>query len=174
VRRNQSALSRPTLAPDGVEIRFASDCDADDIHDVLRRSVYERASGRYTAEQLAGWVAGRCPADYRAAMARGETLFVATIDGRVLGFAALVRREVQAVYVAPEGRGLGVRLLVAVEIEARGRGLTRLDVHASLNAADFYRSHGYEGDDVVEITLPGGTRIESVVMHKSLTLPVER
>jgi GNAT superfamily N-acetyltransferase len=155
-------------ARERAQVRVASLADAEAICFVYRRSVRERARGHYTAEQVAGWVAGRCPADYRAAMARGETLFVAQLDDQVVGFAALVRREIQAVYVIPEGRGAGTLLLAAVEREARARGLTALDVHASLNAAAFYRRHGYDGDDLVEITLPGGTRIESIVMHKPL------
>ncbi len=158
----------PVTTRERAVVRIATAADAEQICVVYRRSVRERARGAYTPEQLAGWGAGRCAADYRAAMARGETLFVAEIDGIVVGFASLVRREVQAVYVIPEGRGQGTGLLAAVEVEARRRGLTALDVHASLNAAGFYRRHGYDGDDQVEITLPGGTRIESIVMHKPL------
>jgi GNAT superfamily N-acetyltransferase len=57
--------------------------------------------------------------------------------------------EVKRMWVAPDDRGfgLGSRLLLAVEQQARSRGFTRLllDTHRALTPAiAFYTAHGYE------------------------------
>ncbi|MBL8919972.1 MAG: GNAT family N-acetyltransferase [Myxococcaceae bacterium] len=45
--------------------------------------------------------------------------------------------------------GIGARLLVALEAEARRRGFTGIMLHAQLSAMEFYKRHGYAADGAV-------------------------
>ena len=93
----------------------------------------------------------------RRALAEPErVVLVVEVDGEVIGMAHVVpsgaanaphRAEVQRVAVAAAHRGTGVgrRLMVAVEDEARRRGMTLLwlTTHDGAEAAAFYESVGY-------------------------------
>ena len=85
-----------------------------------------------------------------------RVLIVAELDGGVVGMAQLApsdaqnaahRAEVQRVAVAADARGKGVgrELMLAVEREARVRGLTLLwlTTHDGTAAARFYEALGY-------------------------------
>jgi len=93
------------------------------------------------------------------------TVFVATVDGRVVGTASLDGAVVRTVFVAPDVQGHGVGKLLMAEIEraARERKLSVLTVPASITAESFYgwlefRAVGvsYYGDErtiIVELPL---------------------
>jgi putative acetyltransferase len=108
----------------------------------------------YDAEQVREWAGAdeRSPTDYTVDAA-GEHFTVAVRDGEVAGFAHLVTDagEVHAVYVHPDHarRGVGSALLAELEGYARGRELSALTLHSSLNAVEFYEQAGYErvGED---------------------------
>jgi putative acetyltransferase len=70
---------------------------------------------------------------------------VAEAGGALVGTAAREGGELCTFFVHPEhqGRGIGSRLLAAIEHQARAAGLTRLTVDASLTGAEFYARHGY-------------------------------
>jgi len=69
-------------------------------------------------------------------------------EGGLVGYAMvdLELGEVDAVFVDPahQGRGVGRRLLRALEEMAAAHGFGHLFLTASLNAVPFYRSAGYE------------------------------
>lgn len=81
---------------------------------------------------------------------RGDHLVAVDAAGKVVGCGRLVPRpggigQIRAMAVAPAHRdqGLGARILARLEDYARGRGLTRLEVHAREPAVGLYRRHGY-------------------------------
>lgn len=80
------------------------------------------------------------------------TFFVARLDGRVAGCAALVRKEgygeIKRMFVAAEarGKGIGRRLLAAIEEVARAEGLTLLRLETGIRqpeAIALYRAAGF-------------------------------
>lgn len=77
---------------------------------------------------------------------RDETLFVAELDGKIAGFAALYAPErfVHHLYVLPEhhGKGIGKALLAACDGEGEGP-LTLKCLCKNTPAVDFYRSQGW-------------------------------
>jgi GNAT superfamily N-acetyltransferase len=64
---------------------------------------------------------------------------------------------VRAVFVAPgwHGRGLGAKLVRAVEAAIAAAGCRRILVPAALNAVGFYERLGYIGNEVASIRVDG-------------------
>jgi GNAT superfamily N-acetyltransferase len=78
-----------------------------------------------------------------AQIANGQ-VYVAELDGRVAGFAALVGGELDGLFVEPElwRRGIGAALVDAATHEARGKGLAVIVV-ANPAAREFYERCGF-------------------------------
>jgi len=70
--------------------------------------------------------------------------FVATRDGEILGFYALLEAELDLLFVADgaQGLGLGARLVSHMLAEARGRGLDSVRVVSHPPASAFYERMG--------------------------------
>ena len=66
--------------------------------------------------------------------------------GRVIATAALDGSELATFFVLPEqqGRGVGARLLDALERHARESGIAKIEVKSSLGGVPFYERRGYE------------------------------
>ena len=128
-------------------IRKALEEDADAVGRVHRSAIRELCRGHYTGEQIEAWTSPRPPGHFEKVI-REKEFYVAEEGGEVVGFGSLNLEagEVDAVYVSPAaaGRGVGMRLLRAVEGRARAAGLKQLRVSASLNAVGFYERAGYE------------------------------
>lgn len=77
-----------------------------------------------------------------------EQLFVAEIEGQIVGFASMDYhyRQIQAMFVAPKWarRGVGSQLIRHLEGVAKAYGTQRLRVMSSLAALSFYAAQGYE------------------------------
>lgn len=110
-----------------------------------------------------------------------EDVFVAEIDGQVIGYARLGRHmrvasnehvlhfDALAVSPAARGRGVASLLIDAAIAEARRRGVRKLGLRAlSTNgtALKLYRKHGFieEGRLHQEIKIPDGTYVDDVWM----------
>jgi GNAT superfamily N-acetyltransferase len=78
-----------------------------------------------------------------AQVANGQVL-VAELDGRAVGFVAVVGSELDGLFVEPElwRQGIGKALTNVAVHEARSRGLT-LSVIADPSAREFYESCGF-------------------------------
>ncbi|MEW1657419.1 GNAT family N-acetyltransferase [Streptomyces sp. NPDC093707] len=96
--------------------------------------------------------------------------WVAEADGAVLGHAALCGREVSRLYVSPRarGRGLGARLLAAVETEAAVRGLRLvLEVKTSdASAVALYERRGWVRCGTERQVWGEGEAAEEVAVHR--------
>ena len=98
---------------------------------------------------------GRMPApmtaDYSAAVQTGQA-WVAEVDGQVLGLLVLVINQghllIENIAVLPsaQGRGLGARLLMLAEDEARAHGLGEIRLYTNEGMTEnlaYYPRHGY-------------------------------
>lgn len=143
-----------------IEFRSASRGDGPVACDLFRRSVYALGASSYPPEQLDAWVSRIDPERLERMMLSLYTI-VATSGNRVVGFASLdaASAELEFLYVDPlyAGRGIGRSLSQAIDAEARRRGLTRVGVTASLNAAPIYLRLGYRHERRVEKTIDGVT-----------------
>ncbi|MEG2034226.1 MAG: GNAT family N-acetyltransferase, partial [Janthinobacterium sp.] len=111
------------------------------------------------------------PPAYAAMLAAGGGI-VAMQGEALAGYAMLDadKHEVDAVFVDPAcaGLGIGKRLLAALELLARQRGIVRLHLSASLNAVPFYRGAGFVSLREEAYAHPSGIRLASVAMEKVL------
>lgn len=72
--------------------------------------------------------------------------FVAIVDGRVVGTGSLNGQTVTSVYVHPDyqGRGIGTKLMEALENAANARSQRTLSVQSSVTAKMFYANRGFK------------------------------
>jgi putative acetyltransferase len=142
--------------------------------EIVSSAIRGLATSHYSADVIDAWVPPLTDERLRELMlnADGELRLIAELDGEVAGIGALVvpRSELRACYVAPQAarRGCGSALVREIERLARERGLTRLDLAASLNAEPFYAAHGYEVRERSDIVLSNGDRMAAVWMEKNL------
>lgn len=78
-----------------------------------------------------------------------ETIFVAEYDNKIVGFAyflIFLEFRVNGIFVHPNfmRRGIGTKLLNAIEEVAIERKCRVINVMASLSSVDFYKANGYE------------------------------
>ncbi|QMV62099.1 GNAT family N-acetyltransferase [Pseudomonas berkeleyensis] len=145
-----------------IEIRAAQPHDAPAISrvivDALRISnardyspeVIQRVESNFTAERIGKLIETRL-------------VLAALQDQQVLGTASLDGQVIRTVFVDPtqQGKGIGRRLMEAIERLAQERGARELLVPSSLTAQGFYRQLGF-------------TQIREVVEGEERTLIMSR
>jgi len=91
-------------------------------------------------------------------------------DGRLLATGTLVDDHVDRVYVDPDhqGRGLGQRVMAALEARARQAGLTTIRLAASIPALAFYERLGYRTVSEERHDFPDGDCLPWFKMVKDL------
>ena len=142
--------------------------------EIHERAIRGLATNHYSRDDIEGWVVQATDENLRrlALNADREIRLVAELDGRPVGIGAIVPEssELRAVYVSPEGtrQGCGSALVHEIERIARDNGVTRLTLHASLNAERFYAAVGYEVLQRTEVALPNDHRMAVVDMGKDL------
>jgi N-acetylglutamate synthase-like GNAT family acetyltransferase len=149
-------------------IRRALEEDADAISVVILRALRETNAKDYTGEIIDRVERSFAPAAVRELIGK-RTVFVAVIDGRVVGTASLDGSVVRSVFVAPDvqARGIGKFLMAEVENTARAGHITRLAVPSSVTAETFYAGLGYRA---VRDSYYGDER--TIIMERSLEEPL--
>jgi putative acetyltransferase len=157
-------------------IRRATDEDLQQVAAVHASSIVDLCAQHYSVVQLAQWKDALRPEGYAALLATREFL-VAEENGALLGFGILDLGEslINATYVSPKvaRRGVGRRLVQAMETIARQQGVTRLHLSSTLNAVPFYESLGYLQEGPSTNRLPTGIELPCVVMTKDLATKMQ-
>jgi GNAT superfamily N-acetyltransferase len=153
-------------------LRKARPEDVFDVHRIHSTAIRENAGEAYHPEVVEVWVDAFNPESFPKNIDRMEFWVAELQDGRLAAFLAfdLVTAELDSVYVAPWGRGLGLGsfLLGFAEESARLAGLKRLWLDSSLNAVSFYSGFGWE-EKMRHGRVRKGVEIPVVKMEKSLT-----
>lgn len=125
-------------------IRPALEDDADDVSAVILRALRETNAMDYSDEIIERVERSFGPAALRELIGK-RTVFVAAIDGRVVGTASLDGSVVRTVFVAPDfqARGIGKLLMARIERAARERNIPKLAVPSSVTAETFYARLGF-------------------------------
>jgi GNAT superfamily N-acetyltransferase len=151
-------------------IRRATDADAPAILQVHLTSIQILCGPYHTPAQIEAWIDRMSAENYREAMARGEAIFVAEDNGRIVGFSCLQDFQLRAVYVHPDfiRRKVGSAVLGAAEkfaVDCRHHEIT---MDASINSESFYLSCGYGVVERSTHRFRNGTEIPCVRMRKVL------
>lgn len=146
----------------------------EDLHEVAalhRASILALCAAHYSPVELSLWTDALRPDKYTALLV-GREFFVAEEDGRIFGFGVLDLSQslINATYVSPKAvrRGVGRRLVEAMEDVAKEGGVLRLHLNSTLNAVPFYERLGYVQKEASYNRLPTGAELPCVVMTKNL------
>lgn len=125
-------------------IRLAKPDDADDMSRVVIAALHRSNAADYDADTLLR-VEGSFSATAIVELLSRRLVYVALIEGEVIGTASLDADVVRSVFVDPEfqGHGIGKRLMAVIENEAICRGLEGLRVPSSATAEGFYAGLGF-------------------------------
>ena len=153
-----------------IDIRRGTADDAERITPLHVASIRTLCAKDYTPRQIDAWAGWKSPERYRNAMAAGEVFFVAETGDAIVGFAVLARDDVKAVYVHPAhvGRGIGSRLLDAVEAHAADSGIPTLRLTSTLTSIGFYESRGYQRGRLAHHPVADGVVLECVEFSKQI------
>ena len=129
-------------------IRKARPDDVFDVHRVHTTAIRDGAGEYYPPEVMEVWVEAFDPDNFFKNIERMEFYVIELPDRRVAAFLAfdLATTEVDSVYVAPWGKGLGLGsfLMGFVDETARQAGLGSLWLDSSVNAVAFYEKHDWK------------------------------
>jgi GNAT superfamily N-acetyltransferase len=155
------------------EIRKAIYADAGTAWEIRAGAVMTQCHEFYPRNKLEAWVAGE-PSTAWMRMVE-ERLYVAEEAGRVIatGMIDSVSGKVDAIFVAPDymGKGVGRAMMDFLERMAREHGLRQMHLEATLNAAPFYRRHGFTGEEISLYRSPRGLEMECIRMVRTLADP---
>jgi GNAT superfamily N-acetyltransferase len=114
---------------DAIEIKPATAVDAEGISRMVIRALREANAQDYTLEVINALVSNFSPERIASLIANCQ-VYVAIAHGMIIGTASLQGSVVRTVFVDPDhhGRGIGARLMDAVESLARARSITTLSV----------------------------------------------
>ena len=124
--------------------RLAVREDASRLYDIRRRSILELAPPAIPAVEAQAWAERLTLAGMERKLRELE-VWVAELDGAVVGWGAIRGNMLESLYAAPEfaGQGVGDGLLGMLEGLMRDRGFPSVHAEASPSARDFYLRRGY-------------------------------
>ncbi len=156
-------------------IRLATSEDWEGIVHAHHEAIFGKASAHYSKEQMTAWADAmtRFTDDKSLSVEekQSDVTVVAEREGKIVGFASAVPSQglLKSVYVTPgNGPRLGERLLKEIEEQAIIKGVAELKGETSLNAVDFYRTHGYEIGEACTHALPCNREMPCFKMRKKL------
>lgn len=156
-----------------MRIRPGTPDDAEGIVAIARRSITISAATWYSPHQLQRWSSGFSTPSIVDAITTSEAFLVAE-DNRLAGFANLIsasegRSELDLLYIDPDfsGRGVARTLIIAIEDEARARGISDIWVDASIPATRVLEGLDYVVEGVNRKHF-GGVDFENVWLRKRL------
>lgn len=157
-------------------IRYALPDDAADICHVHHSAVKAIQKGLYEESILNAWIAAVTPDNITKGInLKNGRWFVAGMQEKVIGFAALESERIRSLYVHPDcqNKGIGSRLLEKLESEAALKNIKTIFLNASLNACKFYESHGYVAVKKIVFKLNEAVGMDCFEMSKDINFHLQ-
>lgn len=150
-------------------IRDARLEDTQPIFQIQLKALKSLNAKDYTAEQIKALINHK--QDYHSrGQGWGDRVLVAEVDSTVVGFAALARNRVNALFVHPQyvRRRIGSRLMDALEESVKSRNFRKMVVLSSLTAHPFYSACGYRTLNQTTLLTADWVRVPCINMEKKL------
>jgi|SRR5690554_2754370 len=155
-------------------IREANISDHIAMDEVFRASAKAFCSRSYENRVIESWAGEPWPNRFLKNKESGDEQYVFTIDGNVVCFGSinLERHTLVSLFVSPEqsGKGIGQRMLEFLLERAASSGIPVVKIDSSLNAASFYKRHGFIEMGQSIYRTQNGVEIGSVQMERKLCL----
>lgn len=152
-------------------IRTAEINDIEKIAIVHRVSIEILCFDCYSEREIAGWLDIISPSIYKNAI-NNKVMIVAERGNKIIGLGILdlENKEIGAIYIHPEVKGMGVgkRLLLELEARASKNNIDHLTLCSTVNALGFYQHHDYLDEEKTFHELPNGVKLNCIRMHKKL------
>ena len=155
-------------------IREASISDYIAMDKVFRASARTFCSRSYNNQVIESWTGTPSPDRFHKNNESGDEQYVFTIADKVVCFGSinLKRHTLVSLFVSPEqsGKGIGQSMLEFLVARAVSSEIPVLKIDSSLNAANFYKRHGFIETGQSIYKTQNGVSIESVQMERKLFL----
>ncbi|WP_242620422.1 GNAT family N-acetyltransferase [Shewanella maritima] len=158
--------------------RKATREDAPAVFDIRNRAIMALCTKAYPVELMQRWTSGDLPEQFIADLAAHGYVLTDAKQAKVLVSGMLVAKTdetdiglIDAIFTEPNytGTGLGFQMMMHLEALAKGLGIKRLQLDATLNAAGFYRRCGFKGEQQSIYHSPRGFDLACIPMHKQLS-----
>ncbi|MBM6605206.1 GNAT family N-acetyltransferase [Enterobacteriaceae bacterium RIT814] len=130
-----------------MQLRKAQAHEAEALWNLRNLAIRHGCVSSYSLEIIRNWTPEAMPEHYRK-MIIDNPFYVIDAQGVLAasGYLDLNAASVEAIFTLPgyTGKGLASQIIAAIKDEAAARGITRLTLEATPNAADFYLRHGFE------------------------------
>ena len=130
-----------------MQLRKALAHEAEALWNLRNLAIRHGCVSSYSPEIIRNWTPEAMPEHYRK-MIIDNPFYVIDAQGVLVasGYLDLNAASVEAIFTLPgyTGKGLASQIIAAIKDEAIARGITRLTLEATPNAADFYLRHGFE------------------------------
>ena len=159
--------------PVEISIRQARTSDRDRIIQLHSQSIQQLCTADYNPAQIQALLDDK---KVYGTKSWGDVVFVAEYGETIVGFSALLRGTVSAMYVHPEWtrQGIGKSLLQAIEREAIFRRWQWLFVKASITAVPFYQACGYQILHPTQMMVARREWVPCVDMQKQLVAMISQ
>ena len=130
-----------------MQLRKAQAHEAEALWNLRNLAIRHGCVSSYSPEIICNWTPEAMPEHYRK-MIIDNPFYVIDAQGVLVasGYLDLNAASVEAIFTLPgyTGKGLASQIIAAIKEDAAARGITRLTLEATPNAADFYLRHGFE------------------------------
>lgn len=151
-------------------LRKAKLQDAPALWALRSQAIQHQCAAFYAPDLIQTWTEGSPTSGFNAVVEAHFHLI--EMDGEIVasGMVNLEDGQIDAIFVAPGHfrQGYGAQMMDFLESLAKAANLQELHLNATLNAAPFYRSRGFCGDQVSQYHSPRGIMLDCVPMKKPL------
>jgi N-acetylglutamate synthase-like GNAT family acetyltransferase len=132
------------MQSENIIIRKFKNNDSVEICDIIRRNLIEINSKDYPPHIINN-MCNLYTSEHIIEIARVRDIYVAELNGKIIGTASLENHIICAVYVNIDyhNRGIGRKLMCFIEEVAKNNSINFLRLYASLTSLSFYYALGY-------------------------------
>ena len=135
--------------------------DAESVRELIHSTIEACYMGAYPARAVEYFLRYHSESEILSRAVAGTTI-VAEAGGQIVATGTLKGHHILGVFVGREfqGRGLGRRIMEALEKRARAEGIAEITLDVSLPSRAFYERMGYQGFEPAVVDVGEGQRLE--------------